>query len=156
MVVSPSFISHYLLRFKKFCEYIKKRWVDKEARRFTVMVEVFADRLISRLPVDFASFLKGLDFYYVDFMDWRLPNITRITQKYKEMLDHLYMQYDRNYNTPFVLNILLEIRAYRMRFREYCGPAALARYDVEVIARGFLNMPPVQPVAPALLAALPA
>ena len=116
-----------------------------------MMVEVLADRLVARLPVDFASFLKGLDFYYVDYMDWRLPNLVRITQKYKEMLDHLYMQYDRNYNTPFVLNILLEIRAYRLRFREYCGAAALFQFDVEVIARGFLNMPPVQPV-PAVLA----
>ena len=42
MVVSPSFISHYLLRFKKFCAYIKKRWVDKEARRFLARLETTA------------------------------------------------------------------------------------------------------------------
>ncbi len=29
-------------RFKKFCEYIKKRWVDKEARRFLARLETTA------------------------------------------------------------------------------------------------------------------
>ncbi len=73
------------------------------ARLFTVMVEVIADRLASRLQVDFKDFLKGLSFYYLDLGDWRLPNLARITRKYREMLDHIFVQYDRNYGTPLLL-----------------------------------------------------